>query len=290
MEPRSRPLLHTADLGIAGDICLTELQQLISRKTGLSIISDYFTDDELVPEWQVDADADVWGQPLWRALNLLCEADAPAGPIVIWEDLGGCLVFHWRAWHRKQMREIPERLLEGWRTRFASQDTLTLDDLVSVARELAQLPSPNVDFDVPADLWRRNLDVAASAVNRCGLLAYGSLSSEQLALALTKEGLSYSQMTRAQRDLVEKVLRRAPSLLDPEMYPQDPEPQSVQVGRSRLQVTVMRELLDGRRVVTLCVWVRAPGSGELAAFYLPPEAVPPVLLAAAPEDEGEGDQ
>jgi hypothetical protein len=178
----------------------TDLPQLIAERTGLSIISDYFTRSwiRVVPEQRP------LSGPLWRDLYVLAQAGR-----FEWKLVGDCLVFHREDWSHFAQCELPESFIERWRTTLEGKERFTLDDIVQVAAELEDRPEPPFPpgFIVPSDLLEAGADVAVSRAHRGMLLLYHALTPEERAAARTPDGLPLSQLPpRKQREIADYVL------------------------------------------------------------------------------------
>jgi hypothetical protein len=183
---------------------LSDLQQLIAERTGLSIISDYFTRGPigLYPGQRP------LGGPLWRDLYVLGQAGR-----FEWDLVGDCLVFHREDWYRLAHSELPESFIEKYRSKLEDQERFTLDDMAQLAFELEHRPHPPQPrfrgigrFAIPRDL----LDAGADAVSgpyRGMLLLYHALTPEERSAARTPDGLPLSQLPPSkQRAVADHVL------------------------------------------------------------------------------------
>jgi hypothetical protein len=203
IEPADPDLLQTIVLGDEAFSDFAEVQRFIARKTGLSIISDYFTvHTPYIPD-------DVRkGVPLWRLLYLLGE-DEFRGDVYLWEKAGKCLVFHRVDWYGLARVEVPEWLIQACRAKLTEQGFLTLNDLAELAVLLDSQDLPAADF--PRDFQRAGLH-GGLAANSWALLLYASLSPEQLEKLRSPEGLTFTDMTISQR---QRVIDRAAALPRP---------------------------------------------------------------------------
>jgi len=184
---------------------LVDLQQVIAKRTGLSIISDFFTGAwvRTYPHQRALAG------PLWRDLYVLGQAGEfdQAGQFE-WKLVGDCLVFHRKHWYVLAQRELPESFIERWRAKLEDQERFTLDDIVQLAVELEGRPTPALRYGltIPDDLLEAGAD-AASGPYRGMLLLYHALTPEERAAARTPEGLPLSQLpSRKQREITDYVL------------------------------------------------------------------------------------
>jgi hypothetical protein len=197
VEPADPELLKTVGIGDQQFRSLTEVQQFLAQQTGLSVISDYFTRRGVHLSDEVRAE-----QPLWWALYLLGDSTG-----YWWRKAGPCLVFRDAEWYRSAQAEIPEWLLFTYQRKYQEQGELTLDDVAAFAVALGDRPPPIRSF--PQDLVSSGLFTVAQA--RWSLTLYASLSPEQQAKARSAAGLSYADMTIAQRQqIAEAATRTAP--------------------------------------------------------------------------------
>ena len=102
-------LLKNITLGDKKLADFAELQQFISRQTGLSVISDYFTSDlRILDEVRKP-------MPIWELLYQVCRSDSPLP--VYWKKAGDILIFHNSRWYYLASGEIPEYLINEMRAR-----------------------------------------------------------------------------------------------------------------------------------------------------------------------------
>jgi len=173
-----------------GDLAFSRIPQAVSRETGLSVISDYFTPypDTVPGEAQQ-------GLPLWRLLDLVGEDRGYQ-----WQKVGQCLVFHHVRWYDMIAREVPEHLLVAYRKKLDEQGQLTLEDVAALAVAMARAPEASVPWDLrQAGLQPRDA---------FGLFSFFRvpISPSQLARARSPEGLPFQEMTPAQRQQVLKII------------------------------------------------------------------------------------
>jgi hypothetical protein len=185
-EP-SNPLLR-ARLSLEGGkydpVPFLQFEQIIARKTDLSIVSDYFLGHgQVLP-------SDVLHQELtlWQLLHLVCP-----GQHYLWKDAGPCLVFHHEYWAEMAQQEIPEAVIADVRERLRQPGTPTLRDLAEISARLA---------DKQRDGWYRwPVDCRFVGMEDAdwALSLYRTLSPEQEQEALSICGLLFSEMTLAQQ-------------------------------------------------------------------------------------------
>ncbi len=169
---------------------VADIQTLIARQTGFSVISDYFI------QWPEALQESERGEmPLWRLLCLLgqrCDYK--------WESAGHCLVFHHSEWYELAPGEVPESVLQTYRQRLEAEGKLTLDDFAGLAIALGDKPGR---FNrLPRDL---DLDYSF-AQSTWAFRFYATLSPDQAEQARAPEGLPPEAMTASQRQV---VLQRA---------------------------------------------------------------------------------
>jgi hypothetical protein len=202
VESFSPKLHHPFSLGKTS--LLSDLQHRIADEVGISIISDYFTD-----EWLSISDPTQQNQelPLWRLLYLLSHPDDysrwDGRGVFEWRSAGDCLVFHRTAWYDEANRELPESLLLSWRETLRRQGHFTVDDVVAAAAVLTRrtggyaLPGDLSDAGIP------NLETSRL------LLFFNTLSSAQTAKAASPSGLLYDEMTSDQQEQMRAMLSEA---------------------------------------------------------------------------------
>jgi len=196
LEPTDPDLLKTVMLGDKQFADSAEVQKFIADQTGLSVVSDYFT-----PSFSFIPDEARASLPLWRVLYLLGE-DPFWGDVYLWRKLGSVLVFRRADWYAMVLREVPESLISACREKLHSQKELTLDDLAEIAVAL-----DGRGITEPA--WPEDLMSAwVNLAHGWALPFYASFSLEQKAKLRSTAGLSYADMTIAQR---RQVLDRATS-------------------------------------------------------------------------------
>jgi len=247
-EPRSPQLHRTITLPFKDKVDPIEVQRFIAKESGLSLVSDYYTNSWL---WPVHEEARA-AMPIWWLLYVLADHWLWTYD---WNEAGDCLVFHDRYWYRKPP-EVPESLVEAWREKLQEQGGLTLDDAAAAAVALASRVSSRPDVRwpkvaVPNDLARVGL--SPWALTSPYVLLYASLSPEQRAKAWSAAGLPFAEMTRAQQELVRRGAAG--------------ESASDSVGRTRIPRAVPEEeiakgvfrIKQSRRNIT------EPGPGDLLA-------------------------
>jgi hypothetical protein len=195
-EPTDPDLLRPITLGDHKFADSAEVQKFIADQTGLPVVSDYFT-----PQFFFVSNEARASLPLWRVLYLLGE-DPFWGDAYLWRKSGSVLVFRRADWYVTVPREVPESLIVACREKLQSQKDLTLDDLAEVSVALDS-------WGITGPAWPR--DLMSAHVNMAGgwaLLLYASLSPDQKTKLRSPAGLSYADMTIAQR---RQVLDRATS-------------------------------------------------------------------------------
>jgi beta-lactamase regulating signal transducer with metallopeptidase domain len=206
IEPRSPALHRVVALPFSEDAPVDpmDIQRFIAKETGLTVISDYYSDwtgGMPIPKEAKES------MPAWRLLYLLGEKWFWAYE---WDEVGDCLVFHHANWYRFAPRELPESMVRAYREKLKQQGRLTLEDVVAAAVALGPrravlraTGSPrNARMYVPSDLEEAGLD--GLALLSSATLIYASLSPEQRAQALSEAGLPYADMTPDQRSLARR--------------------------------------------------------------------------------------
>ena len=202
VEPSDPRLHRQVEIHVRGDegaeyVSILELQQLVAAATGLSIISDYFTDDSagIYPGQQL------LGDSLWRDLYILGHTGS-----FKWRLVGDCLVFHRTDWYRRSQSELPESLIVKYRQRLARQGRFTLDDVIEFAVEIKGLSAtdrrggPSVPMDLIEAGILRSRGVSGS------LLLCHSLTPDEKAKARSPEGLTLAELwAKGRRDLTDYV-------------------------------------------------------------------------------------
>jgi hypothetical protein len=187
-EPVDPDLQRTILLQPESHEAFPEVQRMIAQETGLSVVSDYFT---LFAYYVPDEGREEL--PLWRLLYVLSERWGYR-----WKKVGECLVFHHAQWYDMVRREIPEHVLAAYREKLRERGQFTLEEAAALAALMARAP----DVNVPDDL------------REAGLLPIGyifsffeiPMSAEQFEKARSAEGLSFEEMTEAQRQKALEIL------------------------------------------------------------------------------------
>ncbi len=198
IEPTDSALLQNIVLGEVKFNDFSQFQAFIANKTGLPIVSDFFT---LPTPYLSDEVRE--GIPLWRLLYLIGEDDFRNEDVYLWQKSGDCLVFHRTDWPVLAKMEIPEPIILAYREKLSAKGELTIDDLAELATILSARKLPASSF--PGDLQRAGIHLA-SDYNQWALLLYASLTTEQMQKLRSPEGLPFADMTIAQRQV---VLQRA---------------------------------------------------------------------------------
>jgi beta-lactamase regulating signal transducer with metallopeptidase domain len=200
-EPRSPALHKEVVLPFTEPVDPVEVQRFLATETGLSFISDYFT------EWgprPIPEEARV-RMPVWRLLYLLGEYWFWTYD---WNEVGDCLVFHDRMWCSRSLKECPESLVTAYRERLAEQGALTLDDAAAFATELERRRPRNPKLRALSPAIPLDLEEAGffgHELSSGPLLLYATLTPEQKVQASTEAGLAYAQMTSAQQARVAQI-------------------------------------------------------------------------------------
>jgi hypothetical protein len=180
-----------------GPVVLTEFQQSVAEKTGLTIISDYFTRDFVLPTKTAPAP-----RPLWQVLDLLGRS-TPAG--FQWRKAGVCLVFHRTLWPVWAAREVPESLLLSYREKLATQGHLTLAEACALYAQLSG-PPPYREraVELPDDL--KQALGGLSPDDWWAPVLYTALSPEQAKALRGSKGVALANLRPAARKEVLDLL------------------------------------------------------------------------------------
>jgi hypothetical protein len=176
-----------------------DIQALIARQTGFSVIADYFI------QWPKPLPESARGEmPLWCLLYLLGERWNYK-----WESAGHCLVFHHSEWYELAPGEVPESVLQTYCQRLEAEGKLTLDDFAGFAIALGDKPGR-------FNRLPRDLDATYSfAQSKWAFRFYATLSPHQAEQARAPEGLPLEAMTTPQRRVVhERAAHLDPPLPD----------------------------------------------------------------------------
>jgi len=187
IEPTDPALLQTVKLGDRQFADFAEIQEFISDQTGLSVVSDYFTLRRFYLRDEARA-----GLPLWRLLYSLGEDDF-WGDVYLWRKAGNLLIFQRADWYALAPKELPESLITEYREKLRAQGEFTLDDLAELAVILNSRGLTEPTW--PKDLTSAHIQLA----NGWALRFYASLSPDQRVKVRSAAGLSYADMTIAQR-------------------------------------------------------------------------------------------
>jgi len=244
VEPTDPDLLQTIVIGEEQFSEFAQIQHFIAQKTGLSIISDYFT--LRAPYLPEDIRK---GVPVWRLLYLLGEHQF-RGDVYLWEKLGNCLVFHRADWYGLVKAEAPESLILSYREKLRDQGFFTVEDLAELAVVLKSRGLSASNF--PRDLQRAGIHVGFRA-DWWALLLYASLSPDQLEKVRTAEGLPFANMTIAQRQqVIDKALGPPKPLAKEQAY------------QASFHLVESTEEVRGRRFATTMLELRFPDHTDAA--------------------------
>ncbi len=181
-----------------GAVILSEAQQAIAERTGLSIVGDYFTNDRRA----LPLDQPPLGGPLWRDLYCLGQL----GNKFHWHQAGDCIVFHHSSWYGLAQSEIPESVILDYRKRLQGQGHLVLDDVAELATVLESRAPGSFGGALPTDLSEAGAAPAADPILRRLLLVYRALTPEEKAVAMGTEGLRLSELSWKRRRQLREML------------------------------------------------------------------------------------
>jgi len=198
-EPRGARLHQIVTLPFKGDVEQVEVLRYLAKETGLSLVSDYFTQWGARP---IPKEAEA-PTAAWRLLYLLGDKWFWTYE---WTDTSQCLVFHDRYWYGNVFAELPESMVTAYREKLAKQGRFTFEEVVAAAVELAHhRPLPpslrGILVRVPSDLDKAGL--RGLYLRSDALLLYASLTPKQMAKATGETGLLYGDMTPTQQALVQ---------------------------------------------------------------------------------------
>jgi len=180
--PTDPDLLRSARLVSSGRTELAQIQREIAAQTGLSLLSDYFSERPVAVSGSLSQP-----MPLWRLLNAVA-ADSNC----MWRKVGYYVVFHHAEWAGLAAGEIPESLLTRYRGKVAEVGHLTIADAAEFAA--AWEGKPGRAYGIPMDLQDAGLNYPCPC-----LLLYASLTPEQIAAAHRPAGLPCRELLAAQR-------------------------------------------------------------------------------------------
>jgi hypothetical protein len=187
VEPTDPRLHEVLDLPIGdeGFVVLSEAQQLISERTGLSIIADYFTDEWIGPS----PNQPPLSGPLWHDLCVLGKLGQYE-----WMQAGDCLIFHRTRWYDAAQFELPESLIAEYRARLARQGHFTLDDVAELASTLERRPAAGMRgrFSLPRELYEAGATIHPR--DSWALAIWHVLSPDERAAAESEQGLRFADV------------------------------------------------------------------------------------------------
>jgi RNA polymerase sigma-70 factor, ECF subfamily len=163
--------------------------EAVHRATGLPIISDYYT--RLYPPEEVS----VKDQPLFDALNRVADTMR-----LRWRKEGQWLQFRSTSYYDDRLKEVPNRLLTRWAASRRRNGFLPVDELL----EIVQLPDVQLDAGDMAEgahdrFGLEEWHLARNEIVRADWRYLASLTPEQRRLAMSPEGLAFTQMSLAQQ-------------------------------------------------------------------------------------------
>jgi hypothetical protein len=193
-EPSHDPeLLQATKLEATKPLGLEQLQQLISERTGLTVVGDYFIELSRPPYQEINKVL-----PLWQVLDLVALQWN-----CYWQKNGRCIVFYHCDWFDLLRSEIPETMLVYLRGKLRTQGQLSLDDAVTLYKQVGGQPRRS---SIPHDIAAAGLTEIAFS-GEWVLSIYATLSQAQSAKAFSPSGLAFTDMTAAQQALMIKYYR-----------------------------------------------------------------------------------
>jgi hypothetical protein len=179
-------LMETMRLDCAERLDLAEVQRIIARKIGMSIISDYFT---MRPcEMREEARH---GLPAWQLLEQIC-----ASADYEWHRVGHCLVFNHARWYEMTREEVPESLLAPYRGTLEAGQDLSPRELVAIGRGLQGIPYRERH---PATQEDRQAYELLDPFARWALGFCDAVTEGQASALFSQEGLPYGEMREDQQ-------------------------------------------------------------------------------------------
>lgn len=181
-----------------------DVLEALHRASGLPIVADAYT--RLYPTGQVSPRNAV----LFDALNALSDTMRLHWK---WDKEGGWLQFRSASYYDDRLKEVPNRLLNGWSAARRQQGGLSLDNLT----EIAQLTDTQLNSDVMAEGARESFDLQEWDLTRRGFrehLRYlAGLTPEQRRRTMSEAGLPFGQLSLGQQQqLMTHLGNRLPSL------------------------------------------------------------------------------
>jgi hypothetical protein len=231
--PEDPELLRSVRLVSSGRTELAQLQREIAAQTGLSLLSDYFSERPVTVSGSLTQPT-----PLWRLLNVL---SAESG--CVWKKAGSYLVFHHIKWSDLAPGEIPESLLTRYRQRLAAAGQLTIADAAEFA--VVWEGKDMRAYGIPMDLQEAGLGYSPPE-----LLLYALLTPEQIASARRPPGLPCSELTMPQRKRLAEMI--AHEMDGPRMTLE----QAISGGHLRIEETVTKLGNGARGETAVCLFVQ----------------------------------
>lgn len=212
---------------------IAEFAQAVALAADVPVIADGYTRPVAIPT--------VSGKPLGRLLDQFCERNDYR-----WEAADGWILLRSASPVLERRREVPERVVRGFREAPRQRGRLPLATLVAIA---ARLTDDQLEvFEARWPLYARRpetfFEIAGGIspwISRAGLRFYASLAESQWREA-TGDGLPYARMLPEQRRLFAAV------------FAEDPRtgqfatasPAQIATGRFRLRSTTQLVLLVSR--------------------------------------------
>ena len=243
---------------------LPGFQHQVAAATGLSVISDWFSNEPIYSDSALPPDP----LPLFQTLDRLAAMLGFA-----WQVNGRCLTFHRTYWYYFAQEEAPESLLEFYREKLRAAGRFTFEDVVAFAAQAHSLRPRALTFSLPLDLRETGL---GSLVPRRGgswcmpLVTY--LTPELRAKAESEHGLAFSGMSHRQQQEVRRLARARLG-----------EEGDTRAESASLRIRQRERIADRHYYTTYTIELDLPGDPRetlTSEFHLrgaeaPPEALPP---------------
>lgn len=258
---------------------LADVGEAIQRSTGLEVVADSFVSARLDP-------ALLRGRrPLAEVLQKVAEELD-----YTWEKRGKLLLFRDRRFYRDRPAEVPERILQSFRTRVLRQGELALDDLADLASKLSDTQARGM-----YRYWGWYLEGAEILPtdyffgHRQHLRFWASLSPAQRAMLRGGGVLPVADMLPAQRQLWADALTSPPetarNLSDGQRIPTVGE---IALGSFSLRITenlaalFVMPVVDGKRRPASGIIVEGPNNYDISKLMQSEPGSPPLQMAGPP--------
>jgi RNA polymerase sigma-70 factor (ECF subfamily) len=170
-------------------VTTADVLEALHKTTGLPIVADYYT-----RFFETDR-VSMRGQTLCAALNQLCDTMR-----LRWNRETDWLQFRSMSYYDDRLKEVPNRLLERWKTVRQQHGGLRLDDLIEIAglRD-TQLKGAEMAEGAKECYGLAEWDLARDVLVLPSLRYLAGFTPEQRRKAERAEGLSFAEMSLAQQ-------------------------------------------------------------------------------------------